>query len=319
MKKILKSIVMTLLFATIFMGCEEGGQMPNTEAEIIETTSAIPETTDYTEETSETTPHIHNYSVSTDREATCDETGLLIYLCDCGDRYEEVIAQKTHIASEWITLKEASCAEEGRKYSSCTLCNVELETVVIEKTAHALGTWEVSKEATCTKDGSKIKKCTVCNVEVEKDKIKKIGHAVSEWITVSEVTCQTEGVKVKNCTTCGIEVEKEVTPQCEHIISDWITIKEQNCRFEGIIVKQCTMCNMEFDRQVFPATGAHIEKYYANPVQCTLCEICGIVLKKHSLTVDRVIEPRDFREGYIIYVCECGYKTYERIPKLSGN
>lgn len=273
MKKFLKSIVTTLVFVTVLMGCEEGSQMSTTEAENIEVTSATSETMDSTEETSETTnettPHVHNYSISTSKEATCDEKGLLVFLCDCGDSYEEVVAQKTHVGSDWIISKEASCAEDGSKYMICTLCNADLETAVIEKTEHTPGEWQTVKVSTCTEQGEKIKKCTVCNEEVDKEKIKKTGHSVS----------------------------------------DWTTIKEQNCRFDGIIVKQCTMCNMEFDRQVFPATGAHIPEFHGNPGVCTLCKTCKIVLHYHEL---KLTGYRKNGAGKVIgvYECEwgCGYK-----------
>lgn len=77
-----------------------------------ETTVTLPE---------ETTHHTHYYNVST-QEATCTETGLTTYTCECSDKYHEETPALGHIWGNWYTAKEPTCDAPGTETHVCSRC-----------------------------------------------------------------------------------------------------------------------------------------------------------------------------------------------------
>lgn len=77
-----------------------------------ETTVTLPE---------ETTHHTHYYNVST-QEATCTETGLTTYTCECSDKYHEETPALGHIWGNWYTAKEPTYDAPGTETHVCSRC-----------------------------------------------------------------------------------------------------------------------------------------------------------------------------------------------------
>lgn len=81
--------------------------------------------------------HVHSYEGTVTTPASCTTTGIMTYVCPCGDEYTEVI-------SAGHTWNEASCTEP----KTCTICGETEQTPVGHN-------WT---DATCTDP----KTCTVC-------------------------------------------------------------------------------------------------------------------------------------------------------------
>ena len=83
-----------------------------------------------------------------------------------------------HVESEWITDVEPTCTTDGRKYTECTRCDVELKSEVINKLGHKFNSYTSDNNATCTEDGTKTAKCANgCGLtDTKADEGSKLGH-----------------------------------------------------------------------------------------------------------------------------------------------
>lgn len=121
-----------------------------------------------------TPKHEHKYSVKLTKDPTCYEEGTLTYTCDCGDTYEEPVAQLEHQYTDTVT-KEPTCTTEGERTYKCSLCG-DTYTEVIEAKGHIDGPFTITKEPTCTEPGEKTVYCKVCNEEIRTESIDPTGH-----------------------------------------------------------------------------------------------------------------------------------------------
>ncbi|MBR5514985.1 MAG: S-layer homology domain-containing protein, partial [Clostridia bacterium] len=73
----------------------------------------------------------HNYKESVLTEATCENEGIMLYLCECGNNYTKSIP-KAH-KEKWMVVVEPTTTEEGKEIKYCTVCTVVLETKTLPK------------------------------------------------------------------------------------------------------------------------------------------------------------------------------------------
>lgn len=91
---------------------------------------------------------------------------FLSFLCafalvGCGGNEEPSNNQNT----EWSTIKEATCTEEGLKEK---YINGELIQESIPVLGHDYGEWNVTLKETCTTDGKEERQCSRCSSKEEK-------------------------------------------------------------------------------------------------------------------------------------------------------
>ena len=81
--------------------------------------------------------HEHKF-VDTVIEPTCTEKGYTIHKCKCGEQYEDsyVSALDHSYSTEWTTDKEATCSETGIKSHHCTRCEAKTDETEIPLAAH---------------------------------------------------------------------------------------------------------------------------------------------------------------------------------------
>lgn len=155
------------------------------------------------------TSHKHNYKESEKTEKTCTEPGKIIYVCECGDTYEEAIEAGGH-HYEQTTSKEPSCNQEGEIEYKCTYCGA-IETELIPKLEHTEGPEEVITEPSCDSEGTKVIKCEYCDMVMGEEAITALGHEPG----TAEVTAPFfvfSGEKEIKCEQCGIVLESEAIP-----------------------------------------------------------------------------------------------------------
>ena len=148
-------------------------------AEVSSGTSSTPATTTTATPAPSATPtptpkHEHKYSVKLTKDPTCYEEGTLTYTCDCGDTYEEPVAQLKHQYTDTVT-KEPTCTTEGERTYKCSLCGDTYTEVIVAK-GHMDGQFTITKEPTCTEPGEKTVYCKVCNEEIRTESIDPTGH-----------------------------------------------------------------------------------------------------------------------------------------------
>ena len=135
----------------------------------------------------------------TETEASCENDGLEVKLCSCGDKIKKVIPATGHSYGDWITETEASCEKDGLEVKLCS-CGSRIEKV-ISATGHSYGDWITETEASCEKDGLEVKLCS-CGNRIEKT-IPATGHSFGSWVTETEPDCENDGMRVRVCSSCG--------------------------------------------------------------------------------------------------------------------
>lgn len=66
--------------------------------------------------------HRHSYIPKITTEATCNYNGVKTYICDCGDRYQEVIDALGHSMGDWEIETKPTCTTDGYEVKRCTRC-----------------------------------------------------------------------------------------------------------------------------------------------------------------------------------------------------
>ena len=105
--------------------------------------------------------HEHVYTEEITKQATCTETGIKVFTCECGKRYTETIPATGHI----IAIDKAAvptCTKSGKTEGKhCSVCKT---VFVAQQTLSAKGhTYKTTTTvATAAKDGKIVTACTVC-------------------------------------------------------------------------------------------------------------------------------------------------------------
>ncbi len=140
--------------------------------------------------------HTHSYTAKITMKATCTESGVKTFTCDCGKTYTETIPATGHkYATE---MHAATCTSIGVSIKKCTVCG----TVASASTTPAKGHSFVSEitAATCTSIGYETKTCKTCGECHFVRKIPATGHTLKT--DVEPATFTESGLSTTSCKTC---------------------------------------------------------------------------------------------------------------------
>lgn len=213
----------------------------------------------------------HTMGAPTTVTAPTCQPGLEKTTCTkCGHTTEqEMKPVADHSYGEWVTTKEPTCAAEGAKERTCTVCKTQKETGTIAATGqHTESEWVTTKEPTCSAEGSKQTKCTVCGTVIKTEAIPVVptAHTAGDWKTVTEATCTTAGKKAKFCVHCNAELASEEIAAGHAPGTPVVT--DATCTAEGKKVTTCTKCSEVLETVVISAKG-HAFNGGKN------CSVCG--------------------------------------------
>ena len=220
--------------------------------------------------------HEHSYTAQVTTPATCTQSGVKTFTCDCGRIYTEVIAATGHNPSSWIIDKAATCTADGRKHKQCTACATVLDSETTPASEHSF-TNEVTA-ATCTSVGYETKTCRNCGECYFVRVIPAKGHTPSGWKTDS-----VREIRYKDCTVCGELLEAEKITECVHRFVSEVT--DPTCTANGFELKTCADCGETRFVRVIAAKG-HALKTTVTPatqnesgLSVTSCKVCGMITK----------------------------------------
>ena len=220
--------------------------------------------------------HEHSYTAQVTTPATCTQSGVKTFTCDCGRIYTEVIAATGHNPSSWIIDKAATCTADGRKHKQCTACATVLDSETTPASGHSF-TNEVTA-ATCTSVGYETKTCRSCGECHFVRVIPAKGHTPSGWKTDS-----VREIRYKDCTVCGELLEAEKITECVHRFVSEVT--DPTCTANGFELKTCADCGETRFVRVIAAKG-HALKTTVTPatqnesgLSVTSCKVCGMITK----------------------------------------
>lgn len=170
---------------------------------------------------------VHEYAVVETVEATCEKAGYTVEKCACGDEIKLTIPLKSHSYDDGVVTKEATCAEEGVKTYTCTVCGAT-KTEAIAKVDHTSDGGTVTLAAKCDKKGERTYKCTVCGAIINTEEIPALGHDYSY-----EVSKDDETKHIKSCS------HEETTTTEDHTYGDAV---ESETYGNGVYEATCTKC-----------------------------------------------------------------------------
>lgn len=84
--------------------------------------------------------HVHSYTSSITKAATCSESGVVTYTCSCGDSYTESIPMTAHSYGDYVYNNDATTSADGTKTATCSVCGAA-DTVTAEGTKKSLPSW----------------------------------------------------------------------------------------------------------------------------------------------------------------------------------
>lgn len=159
--------------------------------------------------------HIHDYTETVERKATCYRAGQLKYICSCGDYYYVDLSSTGHVEDEWELEKEATKEHDGLRVKRCIYCDEIVAQEVIlykaeennpedEKHVHQYA-GRVEREPGCVLAGLRKYSCTCGSFYTEK--ISAIGHIASDWEVAEEPTTTTLGREQRICNVCGVVLD----------------------------------------------------------------------------------------------------------------
>lgn len=120
MKRPIWMRALALVLAMLLTGCATN--TPSGESTTPSTTNT-PETTDTTESgNTANTDHTHKHSATEVVAATCTAEGYTVYVCDCGDTYNDDFTEKAEHTYE-ETVIPPTAESEGYTLYMCTVCN----------------------------------------------------------------------------------------------------------------------------------------------------------------------------------------------------
>ena len=180
--------------------------------------------------------HTHSYTSKITKKATCTESGVKTFTCDCGKTYTEEISATGHKTSSWITDKAAACTVGGTRHKECTVCKTVLESQAIPAIGHNFKT-ETTKP-TCTASGFETKTCSTCGECLFVRAVPATGHSFKSDITPA--TCTASGFETKTCSACGECHFVRVIPATGHSLVTAVTPATQT--ESGISVTSCKTC-----------------------------------------------------------------------------
>lgn len=258
------------------------------------------------------------------QEPDCQNMGVEVRYCVCGEEDRAAIPTIPHTYGEWITTIEPDCQSEGERYRYCIYCN-NLDSERIKKTEHTM-VYYPETAPTCVSEGTTASAhCSVCGeVTLIGEAIPKLPHTYSS--AVVSPTCEEKGYTLYTC-RCGdsykdnyvdalghIEViDAAVPPTCEesgltegshcsrceatlvmqryvsplrHSYSQWIVEVEPTCTSQGLKYRECNNCSATLDTRLIPELG-HTVAYI--PEKAATCEEDGLTAGEYCSVCQAVI------------------------------
>lgn len=253
--------------------------------------------------------HVHSYTGSVTKEATCSSAGVRTYSCVCGESYTETIPKTRHMPVTDHAVA-ATCTEEG--YTGDTYCSDCGQIIsigdVIPAEGHSWDTGVITKAPTSLEEGIRTHTCTRCGETteepIEKETTEEPGEKETEnfgkehthnytLIITKVATCTDNGIKTYKC-SCG-ESYTESIEKTGHPHKQVINAREAGCTEEGYTGDTyCSDCGQKISGgDVIPKKGHTWDS--------------GVITKAATST----------EEGVKTYTCTiCGEERTETIQQL---
>ncbi len=245
----------------------------------------------------------HKYTPVTTTPATHTSTGVMTYICNCGDRYTKVIEKiDTHNYKSVITAP--TCTEQGYTTYTCS-CGDSYVDNYVNATSHD---YKPSVTApTCTEKGYTTYTCE-CGDSYIDDYVDALGHT-EETIPAVASTCTETGLtEGTRCSICDETLtEQEIIPANGHDYNDVVTVP--TCTEQGYTTYTCECGDSYVDNYVDVlghAPANTVEENYVAPT-CTsngsvdkvvYCSECKEEISRETETFEMLGHADNDGDGY---------------------
>ncbi len=236
--------------------------------------------------------HDYGTEATSTTEATCYETGKIVYTCNlCGKEKTEVLEKVAHAYEDRVVVKEATCTSTGTLEYRCINegCTAK-KTESLSKLSHTVEEVE-GVDATCTEQGyMAYKYCSVCDTTI----VPKVTTSAKGHKRVTDkgyaATCTTAGeTDGSHCERCGIVFkEQEVIYALGHnpVIDPAV---EPDCGGGNTQGEHCDRCGFVITAQeVIPGNGNHPSTEEVAEV-AAMCTTAGVSAGTVCTTCNEVV------------------------------
>ena len=156
------------------------------------------------------TNHLHS-EIRNQKEASCKEEGYSgdKYCPDCGTKLSSgntIAKTENHSWNKGVITKKPTCAKEGVKTYTCSICSKTKTENIAKTTKHLHTEIRNKKAATCGETGyTGDTYCTDCGTKISSGKTiaKLTTHTWDEGKVTTEPTCTAKGVRTFTCSICA--------------------------------------------------------------------------------------------------------------------
>ena len=293
----------------------------------------------------------HTYSSEIKKNPTCEEEGVMLYICSCGDTVEESIGKLSHNYEKKYASKsflqmlielllDIFFGYEGEQgyYFKCTECGyiaTEEDAVtsyngssVKEACVHQLGDWTAIAEDSCEAPATMGRKCSLClkYIEVKVTGV-ALGHNIEEYEAKAPTCTEIGWDAYEACSRCDYTTYAEI-PATGHSYSAVVTAP--TCTEQGYTTYTCHCGDSHVDNYT---DAVHtITNHSAKAPTCTeigwdayeTCSVCDyttyaeIPAKGHSYSAV-VTAPTCTEQGYTTHTCHCGDSYVDNYTDATGH
>ena len=232
--------------------------------------------------------------------ATCIKDATITYKCARCDETSTVVQEGTATGhtpeAEWTVTVEATCAADGFKQKTCTVCKTIAEGEIIPAIGHeASGEWVTTVDATCTVGATRVQYCkNDCGMVALSETTEPNGHTPTNiWTTTINPTCVKAGEKEHRCSVCRAIIETVAIDALGHEfdIADGASVISiaygDGFDKAGVVNTKCARCDEEQQgavEAIFEALG-----YSVGPDGCSLK--AGFMVNAEALNAYKALHP----------------------------
>ncbi|MBQ3005353.1 MAG: Ig-like domain-containing protein, partial [Clostridia bacterium] len=252
--------------------------------------------------------HSHSYTSTVTKEATCTETGIRTFTCECEDTYTEVIPKLKHSVAHKVVV--STCETKGYEYDYCSSCKGEFNRVELPLAEHT--TKHIVVDSTCKVAGMEYDLCTLCGDTSNTVVVPILDHTWSNWEVTTEPTETSQGIETRTCSSCGETETRKIGKL--NIVKDektGIEIEYSDEYDTGIEIEV---------KEVYDGNSFQLIEESYGKIKTSIFDINtfkdGIKVQPSAKVKVRIQMPEEFTEGNNIFVCyvDSVNGTVENIP-----
>lgn len=201
----------------------------------------------------EQTPHVHQYTASTEREPSCTLAGLRKYSCSCGNFYTEMIPAPGHVATDWTVAAEATTTKMGTEQRTCVVCGVLLDSRPINTVSPSPGA-SASPAPGASASAGQSASASPANAPTPSAAPSATPHAHDyQSYILKEANCTEKGIRSFTC-SCGSNYAESIELNPDNHTFRSVVIRATTTS-QGYTVYTCIRCNYAYFDNYTPAIG----------------------------------------------------------------